>query len=139
MHKDIYSQLKEWEKSLNLVLIEGSGEKAFCAGGDLQFAASLSKESFFEWYTIGSHVFHLISTFKIPYVALWDGIVMGSGVGLSVHAPYQVATSKTLFAMPETGIGMITDAGCSYIFPQLKGELGTFLALTGHRLKGSDW
>ncbi len=63
---------------------------------------------------------------------------MGGGVGLSVHAPYRVATSKTLFAMPETGIGLLPDVGGSFFLPRLEGELGTFLALTGHRLKGSD-
>ena len=75
---------------------------------------------------------------KIPYVALIDGITMGGGVGLSVHAPYRVATSKTLFAMPETGIGLIPDVGGSHFLPRLEGELGTYLALTGQRLKGSD-
>ena len=48
-----------------------------------------------------------------------------------------LATSKTLFAMPETGIGLIPDVGGSYFLPRLEGELGTFLALTGHRLKVS--
>ena len=63
---------------------------------------------------------------------------MGGGVGLSVHAPYRVATKKTLFAMPETGIGLIPDVGGSYFLPRLDGELGTYLALTGHRLKGNS-
>ena len=79
---------------------------------------------------------HLIGTYKVPYVALIDGITMGGGVGLSVHAPYRVATKKTLFAMPETGIGLIPDVGGSYFLPRLEGELGTYLALTGHRLRG---
>ena len=140
MAKSIYAQLQEWENSLKAVIIEGSGEKAFCAGGDIRTITSLPKGSaeqggfFYNEYFLN----HLIGTLKIPYVALIDGITMGGGVGLSVHAPYRVATSKTLFAMPETGIGLIPDVGGSYFLPRLEGELGTFLALSGHRLKGSD-
>ncbi|CAH1996370.1 unnamed protein product [Acanthoscelides obtectus] len=63
---------------------------------------------------------------------------MGGGVGLSVHGKYRVATEKTLFAMPETQIGLFPDVGGSYFLPKLPGRLGAFLALTGHRLKGSD-
>ena len=140
MVKTIYAQLKEWEKSLNLVMMDGSGGKAFCAGGDIRTITSLPKgsptqgEFFYKEYMLN----HLIGTLKIPMVALIDGITMGGGVGLSVHSPYRVATSKTLFAMPETGIGLIPDVGGSYFLPRLEGNLGTFLALSGHRLKGSD-
>lgn len=140
MTQQILPKLKEWEKSLKFVVIEGTGGKAFCAGGDIRSITSLPKgspkqgEFFYKEYQLN----HLIGTLKIPYVALIDGITMGGGVGLSVHAPYRVATAKTLFAMPETGIGLIPDVGGSYFLPRLDGELGTYLALTGHRLKGSD-
>ncbi|CAG0887781.1 unnamed protein product, partial [Cyprideis torosa] len=81
---------------------------------------------------------YLTSILKIPYVALISGIVMGGGVGISVHGPFRVATETTLFAMPETAIGLFPDVGGSYFLPRLKGHLGLFLALTGHRLKGAD-
>lgn len=63
---------------------------------------------------------------------------MGGGVGLSVHGKYRVATERTLFAMPETAIGIFPDVGGSHFLPQLPGKLGLFLGLTGHRLKGKD-
>ena len=75
-------------------------------------------EFFYQEYQLN----HLIGNLKIPYVALIDGITMGGGVGLSVHAPYRVATSKTLFAMPETGIGLIPDVGGSHFLPRLEGN-----------------
>lgn len=73
---------------------------------------------------------------KIPYIAFIHGITMGGGVGLSVHGKYRVATEKTLFAMPETAIGLFPDVGGTYFLPRLKGQLGAYLGLTGHRLKG---
>jgi len=139
MTKQILPKMKEWENSVKFVIIEGSGGKAFCAGGDIVSITSLPKGSeeqgqfFYNEYILN----HLIGTYKVPYVALIDGITMGGGVGLSVHAPYRVATKKTLFAMPETGIGLIPDVGGSYFLPRLEGELGTYLALTGHRLRGN--
>ncbi len=63
---------------------------------------------------------------------------MGGGVGLSIHAPFRIATENTVFAMPETAIGLIPDVGGSFFLPRMDGQLGTFLALTGHRLLGYD-
>ncbi|OXB70677.1 UNVERIFIED_CONTAM: hypothetical protein H355_014103, partial [Colinus virginianus] len=60
------------------------------------------------------------------------------GVGLSVHGHFRVATEKTVFAMPETAIGLFPDVGGGYFLPRLSGKLGYFLALTGFRLKGRD-
>ncbi|XP_046941928.1 3-hydroxyisobutyryl-CoA hydrolase, mitochondrial isoform X4 [Lynx rufus] len=73
-----------------------------------------------------------------PYVALIHGITMGGGVGVSVHGQFRVATEKSLFAMPETAIGLFPDVGGGYFLPRLQGKLGYFLALTGFRLKGRD-
>lgn len=80
----------------------------------------------------------LIGNYKKPFIAIIDGIVMGGGVGLSVHGKYRVATERTLFAMPETAIGLFPDVGGGHFLPRMSGHLGTFLGLTGFRLKGSD-
>jgi enoyl-CoA hydratase len=63
---------------------------------------------------------------------------MGGGVGLSVNGRVRVATDKTLFAMPETAIGLFPDVGGSHFLPRAPGALGAYLALTGHRLKAAD-
>lgn len=81
---------------------------------------------------------NLIGTLRVPYIALIDGITMGGGVGLSVHGLFRVATERTLFAMPETAIGLFPDVGGGYFLPRLGGKLGLYLALTGYRLKGGD-
>jgi 3-hydroxyisobutyryl-CoA hydrolase len=79
---------------------------------------------------------HLIATYTKPYVAFMDGITMGGGVGLSVHAPFRIATENTRFAMPETKIGFFPDVGASFFLPRLEGQVGTYLALTSEQLKG---
>jgi 3-hydroxyisobutyryl-CoA hydrolase len=141
MVSKLYPTLASWEREKTLVIIKGTGGKAFCAGGDVKSVAlaGLKGEklghAFFkqEYMTNG-----LIGTYKIPYVAFIDGIVMGGGVGLSVHGLYRVATERSVFAMPETQIGLFPDVGGSYFLPRLRGKLGLFLALTGYRLKGAD-
>ncbi|XP_076651092.1 3-hydroxyisobutyryl-CoA hydrolase [Halictus rubicundus] len=142
MIEKIYPTLKKWETSKKLVIIEGAGEKAFCAGGDVKSVVTILRENnkelgetfFREEYCLN----HLIGTYKIPYVALINGITMGGGAGLSVHGKYRVATEKTLFAMPETAIGLFPDVGGSYFLSRLNGKLGLYLGLTGERLKGVD-
>ncbi|XP_067009052.2 3-hydroxyisobutyryl-CoA hydrolase, mitochondrial [Anabrus simplex] len=141
MCNKIFPKMKEWECEKKMVIIKGAGEKAFCAGGDVKSLAQeglkgnhVGKEFFRREYTLNN----LIGTYSIPYIALIDGITMGGGVGLSVHGHYRVATERTLFAMPETAIGLFPDVGGSYFLPRLGGKLGLYLALTGHRLKGKD-
>ncbi|XP_043854632.1 3-hydroxyisobutyryl-CoA hydrolase, mitochondrial isoform X2 [Dromiciops gliroides] len=143
MIRQIYPQLKKWEQEpeTSLIIIKGTGGKAFCAGGDVKaiFEAGKTKqkmaqEFFKEEYTLNS----TIGTCQKPYVSLIDGITMGGGAGISVHGHFRVATEKTLFAMPETALGLFPDVGGGYFLPRLPGKLGYFLALTGFRVKGRD-
>jgi len=78
-------------------------------------------------YSFVSSLNHLIGTYKKPYIAIINGITMGGGVGLSVHGKYRIATEKTL---------LFPDVGATYFLSRLKGRLGIYLGLTGHRLKG---
>ncbi|XP_061232461.1 3-hydroxyisobutyryl-CoA hydrolase, mitochondrial [Neopsephotus bourkii] len=143
MIRQIYPQIKTWEKDPEtfLIIIKGIGGKAFCAGGDIRAITDagkvgnkLAQDFFKEEYTLNN----AIGTCKKPYVALIDGITMGGGVGLSVHGHFRVATEKTVFAMPETAIGLFPDVGGGYFLPRLSGRIGYYLALTGFRLKGRD-
>lgn len=140
MVKTIYAAMRDFatRDDKHLVIIKGAGEKAFCAGGDVRAVVendvSFGKEFFTNEYKNNE----LIGNFKKPYVALIDGITMGGGVGLSVHGKYRVATERTLFAMPETAIGLFPDVGGGYFLPRMPGNLGTYLGLTGFRLKGRD-
>lgn len=143
MVRQIYPQLKEWNEdpSITMVLIKGMGDKAFCAGGDVRaitesgkVGGSLAHDFFKEEYILNN----LIGTLRVPWVAMIDGVTMGGGVGLSVHGKFRVATERTVFAMPETAIGLFPDVGGGYFLPRLPGKLGLYLALSGFRLKGRD-
>ncbi|KAI9779703.1 MAG: hypothetical protein M1839_007201 [Geoglossum umbratile] len=144
MARKIIPRLKEWEKSqlANVIVIKGAGPKAFCAGGDVAELAKnntqgpAGKQKSREYFGLEYNLDHIVATYSKPYVAFMDGITMGGGVGLSVHAPFRIATERTVFAMPETTIGFFPDVGGSFFLPRLDGEVGTYLALTSERLKG---
>ncbi len=91
-----------------------------------------------EYFALEYRLDHLIATYRKPYVAYMDGITMGGGVGLSVHAPFRIATERTVFAMPETTIGFFPDVGASFFLPRMDGQVGKYLALTSERLTGPN-
>ena len=144
MARKIMPRLLEWQKSdmANIILISGAGPKAFCAGGDVAALAQQNangpegRQQSHAYFGLEYQLDHLIATYSKPYIAYLDGITMGGGVGLSVHAPIRIATERTLFAMPETTIGLFPDVGGSFFLPRLEGKIGTYLALTSERLKG---
>ncbi len=137
------ARLKAWatDDSVKAVVIRGAGEKAFCAGGDvvrLYEDGKAGRPYPTQFWATEYRLNTLIKRYPKPYIALVDGIVMGGGVGVSVHGGYRVATDRTMFAMPETGIGLFPDVGGGYFLPRLSGSAGMYLGLTGKRLKGAD-
>ena len=136
--------LVEWaaDPSVTAVVIEGAGDRAFCAGGDVRALydarndpASTYRADFYrEEYRLNRAIFR----FPKPYVAVMDGITMAGGVGVSVHGSHQVVTERTLFAMPETGIGLFPDVGGGHFLPRCPGAVGMYMGLTGARLKAAD-
>ena len=135
--------LAEWaaHAAVEHIVIEGAGEKGFCAGGDIRALHDWGKSGAPEatgFYREEYQLNRIIKTYPKPYIALIDGITMGGGVGVSVHGAHRVATERTMFAMPETGIGLLPDVGGTYFLPRLPGETGAWLVLTGARLCGAD-
>ena len=127
---------------VHVVVVEGAGDRAFCAGGDIRALRENQLkgdrgpvEAFFsEEYALN----RMIAAFPKPYAALIDGICMGGGIGVSVHGAYRVASEHAMFAMPETAIGFFPDIGATYFLPRLPGRIGTYLGLTGARVRGAD-
>lgn len=144
MCAEILSAVNAWQQddSIHLVLIDHQADtRGFCAGGDIRMLAKsgagdgVEARAFFATEYRMNAALHGCTK---PVVAVLDGVTMGGGVGLSVHGSHRIATERTLFAMPETGIGLFPDVGGGWFLPRLRGELGTWLALTGARLKGAD-
>lgn len=129
------------DDAVHVVLIDHSGERGFCAGGDIRMLAesgagdgSAARDFFHTEYRLN----HLLFTYPKTVVAVMDGVTMGGGVGLSMPAAVRIATERTTFAMPETGIGLFPDVGGGWFLPRLPGKSGLWLALTGARIKGAD-
>lgn len=127
---------------VHAVVVEGTGERAFCAGGDIRaiqgYAIAGDAASIEAFFRAEYAVNQTVADYPKPYVALIDGACLGGGIGLSVHGAYRVATEHAMFAMPETAIALFPDVGASFILPRLPGALGMFMALTGTRMKGAD-
>lgn len=143
MARKIIGRLKEYAKSdlANIIVIKGAG-RAFCAGGDVAALAQWNKageaHKSNDYFALEYKLDHLIASYQKPYIAYMDGITMGGGVGLSVHAPFRIATENTVFAMPETTIGFYPEVGASFFLPRMDGQMGAYLALTSEQLKGVD-
>lgn len=144
MIRALQAQLRAWatDAAITRVVVTANGERAFCAGGDIRVLYDLGRagkhadalQFFRDEYTLNA----FIKRYPKPYVSLIDGLVMGGGVGISVHGSHRVAGDRYVFGMPEVGIGFFPDVGATYALPRLPGEIGTFCALTAERLKMPD-
>jgi len=135
-----------------LFILKSSSPKAFCAGGDVKSVytelLSLPPEAIgtgakgtlhADFFRTEYEMNYLLATSPVPQISLWDGIVMGGGVGVSMYGRYRVATEKTLFAMPETNIGLFPDVGASSWLPLLMPKgLGLLLGMSGKRLTARE-
>jgi enoyl-CoA hydratase len=144
MVRELTRALDKWEQDLAIrnVVVTAAASKAFSAGGDIRLL--------YEQGQAGDHAAQLdfwreeyrlnrrIRLYPKPYVALVDGIVMGGGVGVSLHGSHRIAGDKFSFAMPEVGIGFFPDVGATYFLPRLPGKAGIYLALTGGRANAED-
>lgn len=139
----IWQALLAWkdDAAIELVVLDGTGERALCAGGDVRAlydsraeGSTFTRAFWTEEYRLNA----LIGRYPKPYVAVQDGIVMGGGIGLSGHARYRIVTERSQLAMPETGIGLIPDVGGTWLLAHAPGETGIYLGLTGEPMRAAD-
>lgn len=155
----LYPKLITWQqqKDIAAVFLQGEGEKAFCAGGDIVHLYSamknnsairnsideLSTQNNFapeieDYFTQEYQLDFLIHTFSKPFIVWGSGIVMGGGLGMLVGASHRVVTESSRIAMPEVGIGLFPDVGASYFLNKMPAGCGLFLALTGASINAAD-
>lgn len=137
--------LNQWknDENVQVILLEGAGDKAFCAGGDIKtLYQAREKENGFQeakqFFNKEYELDLLVATYPKPILVLMDGIVMGGGVGLSYGASHRVVTEKTKWAMPEMNIGFFPDVGSCYFLSQTPGYTGRYAALTASTVSGAD-
>ena len=144
MVSTMHSALLTWasDPSVHFVLLDGAGERGLCAGGDIRavYEAVISgkRDLALDFFRNEYRLNYLISRYPKPYVALMEGMVMGGGIGISVHASHRVVTERSQLAMPETAIGFIPDVGGTYLLGTAPNEFGTYLGLTGARIGAAD-
>jgi enoyl-CoA hydratase len=133
----------DWQSdpAVELVLLEGAGDRALCAGGDVRAlydsrtgGSGFARAFWRDEYRLNA----LIGRYPKPVIAIQDGIVMGGGIGLSAHASHRVVTERSRLAMPETGIGLIPDVGGTWLLAHAPAEIGIFLGLTGENMNAAD-
>ncbi|NMH58488.1 enoyl-CoA hydratase/isomerase family protein [Alteromonas sp. MYP5] len=147
MAKIMLDALKSWQnrEDVVMVMIDGVGDKAFCAGGDVVSMHQAMKASpdaipgfLQEFFTVEYELDYTIHTYSKPIIAWGSGIVMGGGMGLLCGASHRVVTPSSRLAMPEITIGLYPDVGGSYFLPRLPGKSGLFLGLTGASINAAD-
>ncbi|KAI7893736.1 ClpP/crotonase-like domain-containing protein [Mucor mucedo] len=143
MIRNIGPQLKAWDvsKLAKVILMKGAGQGKFSVGDDILDILIKAKEKdpdALYFFQDKFALVQMIATLQTPYVSVLDGYALGGALGLFVHGPFRIATEKTIFAIPEIGLGAFLNSGSSFYLPRLDGEIGTYLALTGQRLQGID-
>lgn len=143
MVRILHQTLKNWEDDpkIHAVLLRATGEKAFCAGGDIralyesyQGNEELHQVFFDEEYDLNLYM----HGYRKPTICLMNGIVLGGGMGLAQATGTRLATDHSRLGMPEVSIGFFPDVGAGYFLPRLPGELGTYLGVTGNHIKAAD-
>ena len=139
----LLQELKTWkkEKNIKVALFKGRGDVAFCAGGDIKgllIAKQKDQQLANSVMINNNYLFYQLANMDTIQICIWNGIVMGGGCGLSVHSKIKIATQNTKFAMPETKIGLFTDASAGYFLSRLRKGIGMYMALSGRMLFGEE-
>ncbi|XP_024995917.1 3-hydroxyisobutyryl-CoA hydrolase-like protein 1, mitochondrial [Cynara cardunculus var. scolymus] len=143
MVKRLQKAYESWEDTpdVGFVVMKANG-RAFCAGADIVAIHDMIKrgniEGSKEFFWVLYKFIYFLHTYLKPHVAILNGITMGGGAGISIPAKFRVVTEKTVYATPETLIGLHPDAGASFHLSHLPGHLGEYLALTGDILNGEE-
>ncbi|MBD8100446.1 enoyl-CoA hydratase/isomerase family protein [Pseudomonas fluorescens] len=143
MVRRMTTRLQAWaaDPLVYAVVLRGSGDKAFCAGGDIRSLYDSFKggDTLHEDFFVEEYALDLaLHQYPKPVLALMDGFVLGGGMGLVQGADLRVVTERSRLAMPEVAIGYFPDVGGSYFLPRIPGELGIYLGVTGVQIRAAD-
>jgi enoyl-CoA hydratase len=143
MVRAITAVLNRWrdDERIKHVVVDGAGERAFCAGGDIRAVydmipidPELARSYWRDEYRLNA----MIARYPKPYVAIMDGFCFGGGVGLSAHGSHRIVTERSQVGMPETAIGFMPDVGGSWLLAYAPGHAGEYMAATAYRMNAAD-
>lgn len=147
MCKLMAKQLSQWQTddSIVAIILKGSGNKAFCAGGNIRklYDSMINQPPMpnpyaEDFFSNEYHLYKQMNEYKKPIILWANGIVMGGGMGLMAMCSHRVVTETTRFAMPEISIGLYPDATGSWFLQRMPAKSGLFLGLTGAQCNGAD-
>lgn len=144
MIRQLSAALDAWrdDTDIDIVLIDGEGERGLCAGGDVRALYDQIREGHPERtgeFFRAEYALNLaIAEYPKPVVAIADGITMGGGIGLAGHASIRIVTERSRLAMPETRIGFTPDVGGTFLLGRAPGRVGEYLGLTGGTMSAAD-
>jgi len=140
----IDAALRDWrdDPAVALVLFDATGDKAFCAGGDIAELYATGRAGDFAYgrtfwrdeYRMNALLFE----YPKPVVSFLQGFTMGGGVGIGCHGSHRIVGESSRIAMPECGIGLMPDVGGTYILARAPGRIGEYLGLTAARMDAAD-
>jgi enoyl-CoA hydratase len=122
------------------IVFRGSGDRAFCAGGDIKsvyFDSQDDAQKGFKYFADEYAMNTIMHTYPKPIISLCHGYVMGGGYGIAGNGSHIIVREDTKFAMPETGIGFFPDVGIGWRLAKL-GAMGMYIALTGNILNADE-
>ncbi len=144
MLTEIAARLESWrsDPAVEVVLIDGEGEPGLCAGGDVravrQAIVDGRPQDARRYFRVEYAVDAMIAEYPKPVVVLMDGVTMGGGIGIGVHASHRVVTQRSVLAMPEARIGFTPDVGSTLVLGRAPGRWGEYLAISGATMTGAD-
>lgn len=144
MVEELTRVLQEWrhDTEVDVVVLDGAGDRGFCAGGDVRVlreaVAAGAVEEARAFFRAEYRLDALVATYPKPVVAILDGVAMGGGIGLGGHASVRVVTERSRLAMPETRIGFSPDVGGTRLLAQAPGHVGTYLGLGARTMDAAD-
>ena len=147
----IAEAIKSWENddAIEQIVVHTTNPKAFCAGGDVRYArdnildgnAKLVDDFFANEYRLNGE----LSNYQKPIISIINGVVMGGGLGISLHGSHRVVTENAFASMPEMAIGYFTDVGVAHAAQRMVGTRGQaslalakYWAITGYRMYAAD-
>jgi enoyl-CoA hydratase/carnithine racemase len=144
MLSEIEKALERWshEPAVEIIVLDSEGERAFCAGGDVEelyrhgIAGNFSHGRRFwrDEYRINA----LIANSAKPIIAFLQGFTMGGGVGIGCHGNFRIVCENSQIAMPECAIGLVPDVGGSFLLAHAPNRVGEYLGLTGTRMDAAS-